>query len=350
MQITKENYELFIIDYLDGKLDSKGKQALIAFVEANPKIKEEFDLLMDTAGLESDMETSVPDFGYLKKESILGDQYLADEMMIAELEGDLSPTQSQEFKQVIASDLTKQKDYQIYRSSIAKPDLSIQFPHKQKLKKAGTVIYLNTIYKIASVAAILLFVAFVGWYNLENSNTIQTANKAGNLQMQIASRIALNPNNSQRNMNPKEIQFKEEKLVVKSFELNQIAGVVINQQELGLLKSKSASINPVKIIFGGEPQLVIPVFQSNTALADLGTPIDEFKTPGKWLIEKAKMMKPVQPILKTDSLIRNNEVGNVAINLLNQTPGVVATSKTDEEGNQRGFAIMSRYFSIERSY
>ncbi|MFY8021937.1 MAG: hypothetical protein ACOVP1_12095 [Bacteroidia bacterium] len=352
MQITKENYELFIIDYLDGKLDSNGKQALIAFVEANPEVKEEFDLLLSASSIELEEETSIPDFTYLKKDSLLGNEFLADECMIAALEGDLSPAQSEEFNIILSNDLSKQKEFKLYHATVSKPDLRIQFPNREKLKKAGVILYLNTFYKVASVAAILLFVSFIGWLSLFNSNTIQTANKASNTQLQIASKIEIKPNSTASESKlDNTLNTKESELISKkSVEVNQAKVMLVASQELDFIQSKKASINPVKIIFGGEPQLVIPVFQTNTALADIGTPIDEFKTPAKWLIEKAKMMKPVQPILKTDSLIRNNEVGSVAMNLLNQTPGVVATTKTDDEGNQRGFAIMSRYFSIERSY
>ena len=138
-------------------------------------------------------------------------------------------------------------------------------------------------------------------------------------------------------------QPKKEGFIEETKFNNQIA-----QSEL--INSRTASLETVKIVFNKFPQQVFPVFNSNTSLAAINPQMDEFKTPGKWLIEKAKTLSPVQPILKTDSLIRNNEVGNVALNLLNQTPGVLATAKTDEEGNSRGFAIMSRYFSFERSY
>ncbi|MFY8109163.1 MAG: hypothetical protein ACOVO9_09225 [Bacteroidia bacterium] len=359
MQITKDNYELFIIDYLDGKLDSKGKQDLVAFVEANPSIKEEFELLKDAADLEMDSTIQIPDFSGLKKQTILSENHFSDELMIARLEGDLNQNQELEFDAVLAKNEIKQKEFSLYKSTKSIPDLSIVFPNKKALKKGGLIIQFKSIQKYAAAAAVIMILGFLGWMNFRSDLNYQSAQKGNfvrskikennsnsnteNLLAQVkpTDKVESTPhsdNGSSVNNQPEKEGFVEE----TKFN-NQIA-----QSEL--INSRTASLEKVKIVFNKFPQQVFPVFNSNTSIAAINPQIDEFKTPGKWLIEKAKTLSTVQPILKTDSLIRNNEVGNVALNLLNQTPGVLATAKTDEEGNSRGFAIMSRYFSFERSY
>ncbi len=359
MQITKENYELFIIDFIDGKLDSEGKQALIAFVEANPSIKEEFELLKDAADLELDYSIQIPDFSNLKKQTVLPENHYSDELMIAKLEGDLSPKQTLEFDKVLEGNKIKQKEYSIYKATKSIPDLRIEFPNKKSLKKGGLIIQFSSLQKFAAVAAVLFMLGFLGWMNLDSETNYQSAQK-GNFFKSKIEETSLNSNDKNLFAEVKPIEK------VESTNNSNLGSSINNQPKKEgsieeakfniqiasneLINSKKASIETMKIVFNKFPQQVYPVFNSNAAIATLNPQIDEFKTPGKWLVEKAKTLKQAQPILKTDSLIRNNEVGNVALNLLNQTPGILATAKTDEEGNSRGFAIMSRYFSIERSY
>jgi hypothetical protein len=359
MQITKDNYELFIIDYLDGKLDSKGKQDLIAFVEANPSIKEEFELLKDSADLEMDSTIQIPDFSGLKKQTILPENHSSDELMIARLEGDLTQNQIKEFDAVLVKNEIKQKEFSLYKSTKSIPDLSIVFPNKKALKKGGLIIQFKSIQKYAAAAAVIMLLGFLGWMNFRTDLNSQSAQEGNFVKSKIEERTL---NSTDKNLlaevKPLEKVVPTNNSITGSSINNQskkegsIEEIKINNQiaQNELINSRTASLETVKIVFNKFPQQVFPVFNSNTSIASINPQIDEFKTPGKWLIEKAKTLSTVQPILKTDSLIRNNEVGNVAINLLNQTPGILATAKTDEEGNSRGFAIMSRYFSFERSY
>ena len=359
MQITKDNYELFIIDYLDGKLDSKGKQDLVAFVEANPSIKEEFELLKDSADLEMDSTIQIPDFSGLKKQTILSENHFSDELMIARLEGDLNQNQIIAFDAVLAKNENNQKEFSFYKSTKSIPDLTIVFPNKKALKKGGLIIQFKSIQKYAAVAAVLMILGFLGWMNFRTELNYQSVQKGDFVKSKIKE-------NGSNNMNENLLAQVKPFDKVESAN-NSVEGSKVNNQpkkggfveatkfnnqiaQNELINSRKASLETVKIVFNKFPQQVFPVFNSNTSIAAINPQMDEFKTPGKWLIDKAKTLSTVQSILKTDSLIRNSEVGNVAINLLNQTPGILATAKTDEEGNSRGFAIMSRYFSFERSY
>jgi hypothetical protein len=353
MQISKENYELFIIDFLDGKLDSEGKQALIAFVEANPSIKEEFELLKDSSDLELDSSVQIPDFSHIKKQTILPENHYSDELMIAKLEGDLTQNQAIDFDKVLLANQIKQKEYSIYQATKSVPDLRIEYPNKKSLKKGGLIIQLSSLQKFAAIAAVLLMLGFLGWMNFRTESTYQSAQIGNTHNSKIKeSEIIKNSENLLAKTESLKQSDKSLKVIPNPKKGDFVEEVKMNNQiaQIELLNSKTASIENVKIVFNKFPQQVYPVFNSNAAIAVLNPQLDDFKTPGKWLIEKAKTLSSVQPILKTDSLIRNNEVGSVAINLLNQTPGILATAKTDEEGHSRGFAIMSRYFSIERSY
>ena len=44
MKITRENYELFFVDYLDNKLSDSNILELMAFLAQNPDLEEELNL------------------------------------------------------------------------------------------------------------------------------------------------------------------------------------------------------------------------------------------------------------------------------------------------------------------
>jgi hypothetical protein len=44
MKISRQNYEQYFVDYLDGKLNDEQVGVLMSFLEFNPDLKEEFVL------------------------------------------------------------------------------------------------------------------------------------------------------------------------------------------------------------------------------------------------------------------------------------------------------------------
>ncbi len=91
MNITRNNYEIYMIDYLDGQLSETAEQKLMQFLEQNPDLKEELDLL-EHASLPED-DTIFEGKNTLKKN--LEDEPISedniDEWCIAAMEDDLSP-------------------------------------------------------------------------------------------------------------------------------------------------------------------------------------------------------------------------------------------------------------------
>ncbi|MBL0315559.1 MAG: hypothetical protein IPP69_07155 [Flavobacteriales bacterium] len=68
MKISRENYEIWFIDYLDGKLSDDAVQVLHAFLEVNSDLAEEFDLITNQSlKFDSPEEIVFPDKSILKK-------------------------------------------------------------------------------------------------------------------------------------------------------------------------------------------------------------------------------------------------------------------------------------------
>ena len=103
MKITRENYEVFFIDYLDGTLGPSGKAALNDFLDNNPDLRNELDefegLLLDPDETEYSWKKE------LKKETSEGSSVNAknfDRYCIAKVEGDLEPAEEYDAQMVIA--------------------------------------------------------------------------------------------------------------------------------------------------------------------------------------------------------------------------------------------------------
>ena len=160
MSINKNNYEVYFIDYLDGKLNSDQVNELLAFVSLHPDKKEELESLKKmTIPLDSNMfaeksalKKSINDVHEINESNF-------DEFCIARLEGDLSISKLNEYQHYLQNHSEKQRLERLYQLTFLKPDQEIRFPYKSKLKKFSTKIFYRRmrIYS-SSVAAVALLV------------------------------------------------------------------------------------------------------------------------------------------------------------------------------------------------
>ncbi len=157
MDINRNNYELYVIDYIEGNLSSDMEQAMRTFLSENPDLAAEIDGIEEFA-LESEPVNSV-DWSYLKK-SDLDEDEIFEEVCIASVEKENSPETEKQLEEYLLSHPEKSHDYQLYKNTILEPDASIHFFGKEDLKKKSfkiaTVIYMAA--SIVSVA-IILFVS-----------------------------------------------------------------------------------------------------------------------------------------------------------------------------------------------
>ena len=145
MEINRNNYEVFLIDYLDGNLSPEMVAELLLFLENNHDLKEEFD------GMEivsvSDDETISFDFkDSLKKpieEKLINkDNY--EEFFIASLEGDLSKIEKRELVNFLINNSELSKEFKLFKQTFLEPETEVQFSEKSLLKK----IVVETVHEI----------------------------------------------------------------------------------------------------------------------------------------------------------------------------------------------------------
>jgi hypothetical protein len=130
MLIDRSNYELWLIDWIDGNLNNQQIEELLAFLNCNPDIQEEFEEL--TSVILKPLETK-----FLKKESLKKSFRELSEsqfeyLSIAFLENDISPDQRSELEEIIEKDPEKLRIFDlIQKTKLIAPD--ILYSHKHQL-------------------------------------------------------------------------------------------------------------------------------------------------------------------------------------------------------------------------
>ncbi len=161
MSINKDNYELFVMDYLEGNLEEMKKQEMAIFLLLHPHIAIEID---DLADIKLDKET---DFtldnkftAALKKNTIIPIKNINEDnyehFFIAYLENDLNSEDDKTLQKFLKRNSTLIDEFQQLQTVKIIPDDQIIFPHKKSLqKKERKSVILWPL--ISSIAALLLW-------------------------------------------------------------------------------------------------------------------------------------------------------------------------------------------------
>jgi len=164
MNITRENYEAYIIDYLDGKLNPIQSAELMHFLSQNPDLEEEFNEF-ENIRINSSKEMKLNkdelrrDFSDIKQ---INDENF-DEFCIANFEGDLNKHDESRLKKYLKKHPEKQKDFDLYSKIYLSPDYSIKYSEKNRIKKISPFISRKNLllYVTSAAAAILLLILLV---------------------------------------------------------------------------------------------------------------------------------------------------------------------------------------------
>ena len=144
--INIENYEAYLLDWLEGKLSDEDSVQLQAFLALHPEIE------VGEGLLDQSLNSSNIDFtekSRLKKT-------LSDEDYIAYHEGDLSEAKQKEAEAFIQTNDEAKKTFELFGKLKLQPQ-KIKFADKTQLKKTGVVFSLQrVVYAASSVAAVFL--------------------------------------------------------------------------------------------------------------------------------------------------------------------------------------------------
>lgn len=234
MDITRENYEAYFIDYLEGNLDESLVDRFIEFLQENPDLKEELKLFKPVT-------LSPEEVTFQPKNKLYKSKYDIEEEFniaaVAEIEGDLDEEETAAFVKYLDAHPEKQKDRLLFEKTILYVDENIRFPGKNRL-------YKNPVRKIVlswagRVAAVLVLGLAI--FNLIN-RTAET-----NVQENQVAQTDLPKNIFQPDIPVQELQITEPEkteplaVVVKKdqeqkeiWNKNNVAEKTIEQKELAV--------------------------------------------------------------------------------------------------------------------
>lgn len=131
MEINKNNYEAFFLDYHEGNLSAEVVAALLLFVEQHPELKEEFESF-ENITLEDLLSVEFTGKTFLKKEITIANK---ETYFIGYIENTLNEAEKQLFADFLTKQSSAATELELYKKTLATADHSVAFENKLRLKR-----------------------------------------------------------------------------------------------------------------------------------------------------------------------------------------------------------------------
>ena len=157
MKPDRSNYEIWVVDWLDGNLSEQQAEELKVFLTENPDLKDEIDGIA-LVNLKSG-ENLFPGKESLKKSSDKLTRQQFEHLCIACLENDLGHEQKAELLEMIGNDDSKKREFELTLKLKLKPP-HYSYTRKKRIKKltTGQKIIRMTVSGLSAAAGIAALV------------------------------------------------------------------------------------------------------------------------------------------------------------------------------------------------
>lgn len=190
MKVNTKNYEVWIIDYFDGKLNASETAELMTFLDLHPELKEDFELF-DPTPVDTE-KVYFPNKADLKKVPVIVSAKINEEnyeeYFIAFYENDLDESEDKNLQAFLAINPQLKEEFELHGSLLLQADKTIVYEQKDNLHKKRRV----AVYWWSGTAAAMIVILFGILNLLQNSD--QTPNR--NLETFTISNLELQEFNS----------------------------------------------------------------------------------------------------------------------------------------------------------
>ncbi len=143
MRIGKNNYELFLVDYSEGKLSEETANEVVQFLAANPNINDEFELFKNSENETSEIILSNKEnLKNIPYETSSANSEFFQQLCVAKLEQQLSPDEEQRFNTAVLAEKEKQKEFNLFAKTKFISENTI-YNEKLTLKQSFTSHVIN---------------------------------------------------------------------------------------------------------------------------------------------------------------------------------------------------------------
>lgn len=268
--ISRDNYESYLIDYLDGALTPQLKAEVDTFLLLNP------DLAIEFEGLEQ-VSVSAPSAKFKGKKQLkksyfneFGVDTELDYLCIAELENDINSLETSKLEHLTSTQAEAQKIRATYAKTKLVPDSNIIFDKKKQLKQYSINTFKLNFYRVAAVAAVLALTWGIYRWNISNTSVVSAVPETVAVVTETQSVVDLN---------------------------DEVKNVEVNTEVVAIVQVESESISRTKII---------DAIESSAIANDNVQPRKESE------VRALNPIKPINPTIRTTQ-ISSNELK--AINL-----------------------------------
>ncbi|HEX6332758.1 MAG TPA: hypothetical protein VFZ78_00950 [Flavisolibacter sp.] len=174
-QINRNNYEEFLILYMDQELSADQMNMVDAFLDRHPDLKAEFELLLGTR--------LVPETVSFNKEALLSDQMkinMLEEDLLLYVDDELPAARRSSVEASVAADPSLKEQLQLLQRTKLDPAETMVFANKEMLYRRTQVVFRFT--AMLRIAAAVLVVLFMGiLYYLNSGTTDNNGNTTANV-------------------------------------------------------------------------------------------------------------------------------------------------------------------------
>ena len=345
MKPGRTNYEIWILNYLDGLLNDEQTGLLMKFLDENPDIKEEFRFLENYKA--KPYHINYPNKNKLKKSisDLSEDQF--ELLCVSTLENDLSAEQAAELISYIDKHPDRKKTFnQIQKIKLFPP--YVKFRYKNKIRKSGvaekTIRFLIPALSAAACMAVIIWISLKGENGIKNSN-----NKSDILNKEVT-------------INPESIVKTE----ISADVIKEVITSQINHKSApGKIVAQSPSIQiSEQVIDMYHEKIPLPIlsFKENLVLhqikIDSIKPAVKYTSPTqknaeanhgvKYHLAKFVREKILNTDLKSDEAIKSYEIAEAGIKGLNKILGwqMSFNEYTDEKGELMAINFNSKLLKL----
>lgn len=165
MEINRNNYEEFFLDYWEKNLDKNGTRKLMLFLAQNKDLEEEF-WSFENIKLVPEENMALETKASLKRSEIVDYKGINESnyqhFFVSYIENDLSAEEVKNTNEFISINPVLNNEFELYKKTVLKPELSLKFIDKESLKKQGVVnidfrkVLYYSLSAAASVAVLLI--------------------------------------------------------------------------------------------------------------------------------------------------------------------------------------------------
>ena len=167
MNINRDNYEHWLLLYIDRELSAADKEAFEAFAAANPDVQEELELYNQTI-LAPDDTICFSGIANLLQPEVWDENQISplQEALLQKLDGNLEQEQLHALDRQIDTDPLLQKEWALLRQVKLQAEIPAEMPDKAALlrRQNSRIVPIKSMVRVTAAAAVLVS----GWLLLPN--------------------------------------------------------------------------------------------------------------------------------------------------------------------------------------